>query len=304
MKIFNIPTGEQSPSESPMNMEKTFINSVKQSVGRNQRWPVWVMCVSIGALFSTSVLAAPECPSKQPTPDPIYPATPPWDAESIFKALGQPIINGKDNQGKPVHYPARGSTNLAGIFPTVVDHEFPTPTGDLMLKDGMFWVRAQNRIFKVPHVITGKYYCKMTAKRKDGAPGKAIANLYTDAAVVNHEIHRFQGDQNVMESSITDLVYTATCKGAGFSWERKPEEKFEWESEWANGVPSIEMQDNCHWIHNVAFWTPPDDNPNDKFKDPAVMRPTSAESANQKQSAPHANPDNLPWKRKADSNNQ
>ncbi|KMW72700.1 hypothetical protein TI10_14195 [Photorhabdus luminescens subsp. luminescens] len=286
-----------------MNTEKTFINRVKQNVGRNRRWSTWVMCASIGALFSTSVLAVTECP-KEPVKDLGYPATPPWDPEVLFKALGQPIINGKDNQGKPVHYPARGSTNLVGVFPPVVDYDFPTPTGELMLKDAMFWVRAQNRIFKVPHAVTGMYHCKMIAKRKDGAPGRATANLYTDAIVPNRDIYWFKGDQNVMESSVTDLVYTATCKGAGFSWERKPDEKFEWESKWENGVPSIEMQDNCHWIHNVAFWTPPDDNPNDKFKDPAVLRPTSAENANPKKSVSQDNPDNLPWKRKADSNNQ
>ncbi|WP_240487689.1 hypothetical protein [Photorhabdus australis] len=279
MKIFNIPTGEQSPSESPINTEKTFINRVKQDIGRIRRWPVWVMCVSIGALFSTSVLAAAKCPDK-PVPDPIYPGTPAWIPEYIFKALGQPIINGKGNQGKPVHYPARVYTNLPNVFPPVVDHEFPTPTGELMLKDAMFWVRAPNGIFKVPHVVTGKYTCKMTATLKDGTPGKATATLETDAVIANQIIRRFQGDKNVLESSVTDLFYTATCKGTRFSWERKPEEKFEWESDWDNPALSIKMQDLCNWGHDVAFWTPPSDNPNDRFKDPAVMRPTSTDSGN------------------------
>ncbi|MFD0709536.1 hypothetical protein [Photorhabdus akhurstii] len=237
------------------------------------------MCVSIGALFSTSVLAATNCP-KKPTPDPIYPATPSWDAEVLFKALGQPIINGKDNKGKPVHYPARRYTNLPNVFPPVFDHEFPTPTGDLKLKEGLFWVRAPNGIFKVPHVVTGKYTCKMTAKRKDGSTGKATATLETDAVIANHIIHRFQGEKNVLESNVTDLIYTATCKGTGFSWERKPEEKFEWESDWDNPALLIKMQDLCNWGHDVAFWTPPSDNPNDRFKDPAVMRPTSTDSGN------------------------
>ncbi|WP_248000747.1 hypothetical protein [Photorhabdus hindustanensis] len=279
MKIFNIPTGEQSPSEYPINTEKKLINRVKPDVGRIRRWPTWVMGVSIGVLFSTSVLAAAKCPSA-PTPDPIYPASPPWDAESIFRALGQPIINGKDNKGKPVHYPARRYTNLVGIFPPVVDHEFPTPTGDLKLKEGLFWIRAPNGIFKVPHVVTGKYTCKMVAKRKDWAPGEATATLETDAVVANQIIHRFQGDKNVLESNVTDLVYTASCKGTGFSWERKPEEKFEWESDWDNPALLIRMQDLCNWAHDVAFWTPPEDNPNDRFKDPAVMRPTSTDSGN------------------------
>ncbi|MBS9432020.1 hypothetical protein EAE92_05225 [Photorhabdus hainanensis] len=225
-------------------------------------------------------MAATKCYSKQPTPSPVYPASPPWIPEYIFKALGQPIINGKDNQGKPVHYPARRYTNLPNVFPPVIDHEFPTPAGDLQLKEGLFWINTQNRIFKVPHVVTGKYSCKMTAKRKDGSTGKATATLEADAVVTNQIIHRFQGDKNVLESSVTDLVYTATCRGSGFSWERKPEEKFEWESEWANGVPSIKMQDLCNLAYDVAFWTPPDDNPNDRFKDPAVMRPTSTNSGN------------------------
>ncbi len=129
-------------------------------------------------------------------------------------------------------------------------------------------------------MITGKYYCKMTAKRKDGAPGKATVDLYTDAVVANQIIHRFQGDKNVLQSSVTDLIYTAACKGTGFSWERKPEEKFEWESVWDNPALSIKMQDLCNWAHDVAFWTPPSDNPNDRFKDPAVMRPTGTDSSN------------------------
>ncbi|RKS54528.1 hypothetical protein [Photorhabdus asymbiotica] len=303
MKISNLPTGEQSPSEYPMNTEKAFINRVKQNVGRNRRWSAWVMCASIGALFSTSVLAATECP-KVPVKDLGYPATPPWNPEVLFRALGQPIINGKDNQGKPVHYPARGSTNLVGVFPPVVDYDFPTPTGDLKLKDGLFWVSAPNRIFKVPHVVTGKYHCKMIAKRKDGAPGRATATLETDAVVANHIIHRFQGDKNVLESSVTDLVYTVTCRGTGFSWERKPEEKFEWESVWDNSVPLIRMQDLCNWVHNVAFWTPPSDNPNDRFKDPAVLRPMSAESADLKKSDANATPDNLSGTKRADSGNK
>ncbi|MBS9422712.1 hypothetical protein EAE90_02890 [Photorhabdus caribbeanensis] len=224
-------------------------------------------------------MAAAKCPDN-PIKDLGYPATPSWDAQNIFRHLGQPVINGKDNQGKPVHYPARGATNLIIAFPQVVDHEFPTPTGDLKLKEGLFWVRAPNGIFKVPHVITGKYTCKMTATIKDGTPGKATATLETDAVVANQIIRRFQGDKNVLESSVTGLVYTAICKGTGFSWERKPEEKFEWESDWDNPALSIKMQDLCNWAHDVAFWTPPSDNPNDRFKDPAVMRPTSTDSSN------------------------
>ncbi|TDB48807.1 hypothetical protein C5468_15050 [Photorhabdus luminescens subsp. mexicana] len=289
-----------------MNTAKKFINRVKQNVtqiaARYRRWPAWVMCASIGALFSTSVLAAAKCPD--PVKDLGYPASPPWNPVSIFKSLGQPIINGKDNQGKPVHYPARGYTNLVNVFATIVDHEFPTPTGDLKLKDGLFWVSAQNRILKVPHVVTGKYTCKMTAKLKDGTPGKATTTLETDAVVANHLIHRFQGDKNVLESSVTDLVYTVTCRGTGFSWERKPEEKFEWESVWDNSVPLIRMQDLCNWVHNVAFWTPPSDNPNDRFKDPAVLRPMSAESADLKKSDANATPDNLSGTKKADSGNK
>ncbi|KGM26509.1 hypothetical protein KS18_20540 [Photorhabdus luminescens] len=294
-----------------MNTEKTFTNRVKQDIAqiaaRYHRWPVWVIGVSIGALFSTSVLAATKCPSKQPIPDPVYPASPAWRAEYIFKALGQPVINGKDNKGKPVHYPTRGYTNLPNVFPPVVNHEFPTPTGDLKLKEGLFWVNTQNRIFKVPHVVTGKYTCKMVAKRKDGSTGKATATLEADAVVTNQIIHRFQGDKNVLESSVTDLVYTAICKGSGFSWERKPEEKFEWVSEWqdsGDGVPAIKMQDLCNWVHDVAFWTPPSDNPNDRFKDPAVMRPTSVENANLKKPDPNDTPDNLSGTKRVNSSNK
>ncbi|NHB93688.1 hypothetical protein [Photorhabdus cinerea] len=156
----------------------------------------------------------------------------------------------------------------------------------MMLKEGKFWVRAQNRIFKVPHVVTGKYTCRMIAKRQDGTPGQAIATLYTDAVVENHTIYWFKGDKNVMESNVNDLMFTVICQGTGFSWERKPEEKFELESKWENGVPSIKMQDTCNWIHDVVFWVPPyDDNPNDTFKDPAIMKP-GTESANPEQSGP------------------
>ncbi|MEK9499129.1 hypothetical protein V2H77_22240 [Photorhabdus sp. P32] len=290
-----------------MNTEKKFINRVKQNVtqitARYRRWLAWVMCASIGAFFSTSVLAAAKCP-KVPIQDLGYPASPPWDARYIFKTLGQPVINGKDNQGKPVHYPTRGYTNLTIAFLQVVDHEFPTPTGDLKLKDALFWVIAPNGIFKVPHVVTGKYTCKMTAKLKNGTAGKATTTLETDAVVANHLIHRFQGDKNVLESSVTDLVYIATCKGTRFSWERKPEEKFEWESVWDNPALSIKMQDLCNWVHDVAFWTPPSDNPNDRFKDPAVMRPTATERADLKKSDANDNPDNLSGTKRADSGNK
>ncbi|ETS31562.1 hypothetical protein PTE_02250 [Photorhabdus khanii NC19] len=145
----------------------------------------------------------------------------------------------------------------------------------MTLEQGRFWINAQNSIFKVPHVVTGKYICQMIAKRKDGRPGKATAILKMDANVVNYIFYRFKGDKNVMESSVNDLIYSANCRGTGFSWERKPEEKFEWESKWENAVPSIKMQDTNDWIYDVAFWTPPYNNPNGQFKDPAILRPNS-----------------------------
>ncbi|ETS31565.1 MULTISPECIES: hypothetical protein [Photorhabdus] len=297
MKISHVTTGELSPSEYPMNAGNTFINRMKQDIGRitahYRQWPVWMMCVSVGALFSTSVFAA---------------ATPNWNPSWAIKALGNPVINGKDNNGKPIRYPEVGTSTLLNVFPTVIDHNFPKPIGkEMMLKDGMFWVRAQYRLFKVPHVVTGKYTCKMVAKRKDRSPGKATVTLYTDAIVVNPDIYWFKGDKNVMESNVNDLTYTVNCLGTGFSWERKPEEKFELESKWENGVPSIEMQDTCNWIHNVAFWTPPDNNPNNRFKDPAIQRSTSTDStgsANLAKPDPCDNPDNLSGVRRADSRNK
>ncbi|RAW96248.1 MULTISPECIES: hypothetical protein [unclassified Photorhabdus] len=204
------------------------------------------------------------------------PATPPWNLTWAIKALGHPVIYGKDNRGKPIRYPEVGTSTLLNVFPTVIDHNFPKPrVDDMTLEQGKFWINAQNSIFKIPRVVTGKYICQMVAKRKDGRPGKATVILKMDATVVNYILYRFKGDKNVMESSVNDLIYTASCRGTGFSWERKPEEKFEWESKWENAVLSIKMQDTCDWIYDVAFWTPPNNNPNGQFKDPAILRPNS-----------------------------
>ncbi len=177
-------------------------------------------------------------------------------------------------QRKPIRYPEMRTSNLVNVFLPVRNHNFLKPIGkEMMLKDG---IKAQNRIFKVPHVVRSKYTCKMVAKRKDGSPGKATVTLYTDAIVVS--IKTSTGS-NVMESNVNDLTYTVTGQGTGFSWERKPEEKFEFKSEFEyveeNAVPSIKMQDTCGWIYNVAFWTSPYNNPNGEFKDPATMRPNS-----------------------------
>ncbi|PQQ36916.1 hypothetical protein C6H68_16190 [Photorhabdus luminescens] len=203
-------------------------------------------------------------------------ATPSWSPTWAIKALGQPVINGKDNRGKPIRYPEVGTSTLLNVFPPVRNRNFPKPMGnDMTLEQGRFWINAQNSIFKVPHVVTGTYICQMIAKRKDKRPGKATAILKMDANVVNYIFYRFKGDKNVMESSVNDLIYSANCRGTGFSWERKPEEKFELESKWENAVPSIKMQDTNDWIYDVAFWTPPSNNPNGQFKDPAILRPNS-----------------------------
>ncbi|NHB93686.1 hypothetical protein C5469_16680 [Photorhabdus cinerea] len=264
-----------------MNAGNTSISGVKQDIGRItahcRRWPIWVVGVSlsVSALFSTPVLAY-----KAEIID--------WVPQLAIVALGQPVLDGENNNGKPVRYPPKGTKNLIGVFPSRFNVEFPETEYPTVLKDLMLWVRAQNRLFVVPHVVTGKYTCEMTAYRKDKAAGKAKSTLFTDAVVVNKDIHWFKGDSNVMESKLVDLNYTVSCKGTGFSWQRKPEEKVKFESDWKNGVPSIEMQDSKdpnYYIYNVAFWSPPGGlNPN--FKDPAIVQPHAENNDNQQKVTP------------------
>ncbi|MBS9440288.1 hypothetical protein EAE89_00605 [Photorhabdus heterorhabditis] len=265
-----------------MNASNTFISGVKQNIGRItahcRRWPIWVggVSLSVSALFSTSVLAY--------TAEVMN-----WAPQRAIAALGLPVLDGENNNGKPVRYPPKGTRNLIGVFPPKSNIKFPLTSYPTVLKDLMLWVRAQNRLFVVPHVVTGQYTCEMAAYRKDRTPGIAKATLFTDAIVVNRDLHRFTGDSNVMESKLVDLYYSVTCKGTGFSWQRKPEEKVKFESDWKNGVPSIEMRD-CkdprHYIYNVVFWSPPDGlNPN--FKDPAIVLQSHAENNdNQQQVTP------------------
>ncbi|WP_244866033.1 hypothetical protein [Photorhabdus heterorhabditis] len=282
MKIFNLTIWGSSPSEYLMNASNTFISGVKQNIGRItahcRRWPIWVggVSLSVSALFSTSVLAY--------TAEVMN-----WAPQRAIAALGLPVLDGENNNGKPVRYPPKGTRNLIGVFPPKSNIKFPLTSYPTVLKDLMLWVRAQNRLFVVPHVVTGQYTCEMAAYRKDRTPGIAKATLFTDAIVVNRDLHRFTGDSNVMESKLVDLYYSVTCKGTGFSWQRKPEEKVKFESDWKNGVPSIEMRD-CkdprHYIYNVVFWSPPDGlNPN--FKDPAIVLQSHAENNdNQQQVTP------------------
>ncbi|MGV7963254.1 hypothetical protein QPK13_19850 [Photorhabdus tasmaniensis] len=281
MKIFNLTIGGSSPSEYLMNAGNIFISGVKQNIGRItahcRRWPIWVggVGLSVSVLFSTPVLA--------------YQAEViDWVPYRAIIALGMPVLDGENNNGKPVRYPPAGTRNLIGVFPPQFDIKFPETEYPTVLKDLILWVKAQNHLFVVPHVVTGKYNCEMTAYRRDRAAGKAKATLFTDAVVVNKGNHFFKGDSNVMESKLVDLYYSVSCKGTGFSWQRKPEEKVKFESDWANGVPSIEMQgakDPKYLIYNVVFWSPPDGlNPN--FKDPAVVQPHAKNSDNQQQVAP------------------
>ncbi|WP_054480503.1 hypothetical protein [Photorhabdus heterorhabditis] len=281
MKIFNLTIGGSSPSEYLMNAGNTSISGVKQDIGRItahcRRWPIWVVGVglSVSALFATPVLAY-----RAEVID--------WVPQQAIIALGQPVLDGENNNGKPVRYPPKGTKNLIGVFPPGFNIEFPKTEYPTVLKDLMLWVKAQNHLFVVPHVVTGKYTCEMTAYRKDKTPGKAKSTLFTDAVVVNKDIHWFKGDSNVMESKLVDLYYSVSCKGTGFSWQRKPEEKVKFESDWKHGVPSIEMQDSKdpkYSIYNVAFWSPPGGlNPN--FKDPAIVRSHAENNDNQQQVTP------------------
>ncbi|AKH63517.1 MULTISPECIES: hypothetical protein [Photorhabdus] len=199
-----------------------------------------------------------------------------WVPEKAILALGNPKIYGKENNDKLVRYPESGTSTL--VFPKGDPHfDFPgTRLPDTaVLKDMMFWIKTKNRIFIVPHVVTGKYTCEIIASRKDGLPGKATITLYTDAIVENNEPQWFKGDSNVMESKLLDLCYEVSCEGTGFSWQRKPEEQVQFENNWENGVPLIIMQDSQDMqnvIYSLVLWSAPVDlNPN--FKDPAILLP-------------------------------
>ncbi len=249
-----------------MYADNTLINKMKQNFGQMttyyRRWLISAggVCLSVSALFSTSAFADDWMN---------------WNSTHAIKALGHPVVHGKDNNGKPVRYPPVGTSNLLGVLPSVVEKSFPQTGKPNQLKDVIFWVKAKHNIFIVPHVVTGKYTCKMSTQRKDGSGGQATLTLSTDAVVENQDYASFKGDTKVMESYLTDLVYSVRCNGTGFSWERQPNEKVRFEKTWENPVPSIEMQDKQIWIHNVAFWSPPDNvskQPNGEFfNDPAIL---------------------------------
>ncbi len=282
MKIFNLTIGGSSPSEYLMNAGNIFISGVKPNIGRItahcRRWPIWVggVGLSVSVLFSTPVLAY--------TVEVID-----WVPPRAINALGLPVLDGENNNGKPIRYPPKGTKNLVGVFPPKSNLKFPETYPSIVLKDLLLWVRAQNHLFIVPHVVTGKYNCEMVAYRKGNRPaGEAKATLFTDAVVADRNIHWFEGDSIVMESRLEELYYSVSCKGTGFSWQRKPEEKVKFESNWKNAVPSIRMRgckDPNNYIYDVVFWSPPDGlDPN--FKDPAIVRPHAENSDNQQKVAP------------------
>ncbi|TDB49297.1 hypothetical protein [Photorhabdus khanii] len=210
-----------------------------------------------------------------------------WIPKRAITALGRPKIYGKNNNGKPVRYPAKGTRDLI-IFPTKYYLDFPEVYYyPYFLKDIMFRIKAKNQIFIVPHVMTGTYTCEITASCKNSLPGQAKMTLYTDAIVENNEPQWFKGDSNVMESDVSDLLYSVSCRATGFSWQRNPEEKVEFENNWESGVPLITMQnskDPHSLIYSLVLWTAPGDlDPH--FKDPAVLIPNE-ENDNQKKVSP------------------
>ncbi len=233
MKISNMATGKLLPVGQPMNTKKTFINKLKQDIGWmvvHCRWwsmPIWVgmICLSVGIFSSPTLFAA---------------STINWNADRAIDALG-PARKVKRSDGI-ITYPATGKATLKDVFPTL---SMKWGSSSKTLDQVTFQIKAgHGEIFKVPRVVSGRYECSIEAKFTNGRPGVAIPkeNMTVDIDGTGTKYSKSpvalvarttgnQDDESVAKAELSDLSFDVSCQGVDFSWERKADEKVEFETQ-------------------------------------------------------------------------
>lgn len=192
------------------------------------RWwsmPIWVgmICLSVGIFSSPTLFAA---------------STINWNADRAIDALG-PARKVKWSDGI-ITYPATGKATLKDVFPTLSMQWGSSKTLDQVefrLKAG------HGEIFKVPRVVSGRYECSIEAKFTNGRPGVAIVHLsvslnepypdanYSELSTLKARTTGNQDDESVAKAKLSDLSFDMSCQGVDFSWERKADEKVEFETQ-------------------------------------------------------------------------
>ncbi len=233
MKISNMATGKLLPVGQPMNTKKMFINKLKQDIGWmvvHCRWwsmPIWVgmICLSVGIFSSPTLFAA---------------STINWNADRAIDALG-PARKVKRSDGI-ITYPATGKATLKDVFPTL---SMKWGSSSKTLDQVKFQIKAgHGEIFKVPRVVSGRYECSIEAKFTNGRPGVAIPkeNMTVDIDGTGTKYSKSpvalvarttgnQDDESVAKAELSDLSFDVSCQGVDFSWERKADEKVEFETQ-------------------------------------------------------------------------
>ncbi|WP_141096824.1 hypothetical protein [Photorhabdus luminescens] len=226
-------TGKLLPVGQPMNTKKTFINKLKQDIGWmvvHCRWwsmPIWVgmICLSVGIFSSPTLFAA---------------STINWNADRAIDALG-PARKVKRSDGI-ITYPATGKATLKDVFPTL---SMKWGSSSKTLDQVTFQIKAgHGEIFKVPRVVSGRYECSIEAKFTNGRPGVAIPkeNMTVDIDGTGTKYSKSpvalvarttgnQDDESVAKAELSDLSFDVSCQGVDFSWERKADEKVEFETQ-------------------------------------------------------------------------
>ncbi|WP_387690023.1 hypothetical protein [Photorhabdus sp. RM71S] len=239
MKISNRTTGKLLPVGQPMKTNKTFINKIKQDMSWmvvHCRWwpmPIWVgmICLSVGIFSSPTLFAA---------------STINWNADRAIEALG-PARKVKWSDGI-ITYPATGKATLKDVFPTLSMKWGSSKTLDQV----KFQIKAgHGEIFKVPRVVSGSYECSIEAKFTNGRPGVAIVHLtvslnkpypdanYSELSTLKARTTGNQDDESVAKAKLSDLSFNVSCQGVDFSWERKADEKVEFETQNVNAPVGI-----------------------------------------------------------------
>ncbi|RAX12685.1 hypothetical protein CKY02_10790 [Photorhabdus bodei] len=232
MKISNRTTGKLLPVGQPMKTNKTFINKIKQNMSWmvvHCRWwsmPIWVgmICLSVGIFSSPTLFASSKIN---------------WNADRAIEALG-PARKVKWSDGT-ITYPATGKATLKDVFPTLSMKWGSSETLDQV----KFQLKAgHGEIFKVPRVVSGRYECSIEAKFTNGRPGVAIPkeNMTVDIDGTGTKYSKSpvalvarttgnQDDESVAKAKLSDLSFDVSCQGVDFSWERKADEKVEFETQ-------------------------------------------------------------------------
>ncbi len=192
------------------------------------RWwsmPIWVgmICLSVGIFSSPTLFASSKIN---------------WNADRAIEALG-PARKVKWSDGT-ITYPATGKATLKDVFPTLSMKWGSSETLDQV----KFQLKAgHGEIFKVPRVVSGSYECSIEAKFTNGRPGVAIAHLtvkldkpypnasYSDPSKLVARTTGNQDDESVAKAELSDLSFDVSCQGVDFSWERKADEKVEFETQ-------------------------------------------------------------------------